>query len=562
MADDREFNLLDEPWIKVMDGEGRVADVGLRDCFRRAHEFKALAGDMPPQDVAVLRLLLAILYAALARDLFRRGGDWKEARDMWKGIWEAGLFPMDRLETYFKEWQDRFWLFHPERPFYQVNGVQGTRYSAAKLFGDLSESENKVRLFPIRAGAGKKSMDKADAARWLLYLIAFDDTSVKPSKEAKSLNKKEKRKHEEKNRDNRGSLAGLGLVYVVGGNLFQTLLMNWVLFDPFHKTVYPDEPPCWEVNTARVEERAFIRQPLSPCSLFTLQSRRISLERDRNDQVTGYRIIHGDGFDGECCFAENMTLWRLDTSKNAHFPKPFDAARQSWRDLQALTLQDTAKHHRPPGVLAFIPIWQKTLGIKPHSILRINTMGVEYCPKKSSVDNAFADTLTMNAGLLKDLVSSPWLHYIHNAVHLTDDAVCCLGRFAGDLLEFSGVDKETVQGKRKHELFAGEVREQAFFALDVPFRNWLAAIDPESDNLDATRKRWLEETMKRLLLNLSSELLGEMGIKCMAVTGKEIIKWKIIDRDGKTIKIKVILHHAMEALIFLENELSRIVKGV
>ena len=60
---EKEFNLLHEPWILVMRPDGMTEEVSLLDVFRRAPEFQSLAGELPTQDVAVLRLLLAILHA-------------------------------------------------------------------------------------------------------------------------------------------------------------------------------------------------------------------------------------------------------------------------------------------------------------------------------------------------------------------------------------------------------------------------------------------------------------------------------------------------------------------
>ena len=55
-----EFNLLDEPWIRVRDAACRVQEVSLADALLRAQEFTDLAGEMPTQDAAMLRLLLAV----------------------------------------------------------------------------------------------------------------------------------------------------------------------------------------------------------------------------------------------------------------------------------------------------------------------------------------------------------------------------------------------------------------------------------------------------------------------------------------------------------------------
>ena len=64
---DREFNLLDEPWVRVMRPDCTVEEVSLTQALLHAHEYTDLAGEMPTQDAAVLRVLLALLFAVFAR---------------------------------------------------------------------------------------------------------------------------------------------------------------------------------------------------------------------------------------------------------------------------------------------------------------------------------------------------------------------------------------------------------------------------------------------------------------------------------------------------------------
>ncbi len=62
------FNLLEEDWIAVMtDNKGTVEEVSLIDLFKNAHNYLGLAGDMPAQDFAVLRILLAVLHTVFSR---------------------------------------------------------------------------------------------------------------------------------------------------------------------------------------------------------------------------------------------------------------------------------------------------------------------------------------------------------------------------------------------------------------------------------------------------------------------------------------------------------------
>ena len=62
-----EFNLLDEPWIKVMKRDGTIDEVSILTVFEQAHLYTDLAGELATQNVAVLRLLLAVLHTVFSR---------------------------------------------------------------------------------------------------------------------------------------------------------------------------------------------------------------------------------------------------------------------------------------------------------------------------------------------------------------------------------------------------------------------------------------------------------------------------------------------------------------
>ena len=59
-----EFNLLQERWVRVRTQDCTVQEVSLTDALLHAHAYVDLAGEMPTQDAAMLRLLLAVLFAA------------------------------------------------------------------------------------------------------------------------------------------------------------------------------------------------------------------------------------------------------------------------------------------------------------------------------------------------------------------------------------------------------------------------------------------------------------------------------------------------------------------
>ncbi|WP_457670398.1 type I-E CRISPR-associated protein Cse1/CasA, partial [Thiolapillus sp.] len=92
MSEKNRFNLIDEPWIPVVD----VGRASLRQIFTHP-EYRALGGN-PVQKIAITKLLLAIAQAAAT----------PEDDDAWSALGPDGMAKacMDYLE----QWYDRFWL--------------------------------------------------------------------------------------------------------------------------------------------------------------------------------------------------------------------------------------------------------------------------------------------------------------------------------------------------------------------------------------------------------------------------------------------------------------------
>ena len=49
-----EFNLLEEPWIRVMTKDHKIKELSLTDTLIYSHEYVGLAGELEAQNVAVL----------------------------------------------------------------------------------------------------------------------------------------------------------------------------------------------------------------------------------------------------------------------------------------------------------------------------------------------------------------------------------------------------------------------------------------------------------------------------------------------------------------------------
>jgi CRISPR-associated protein Cse1 (CRISPR_cse1). len=65
---EQHFNLTTDPWIKVIRRDtSQETKVSLIELFAHAQDYRQLAGEMKSQDLAILRLLLAILTTVYSR---------------------------------------------------------------------------------------------------------------------------------------------------------------------------------------------------------------------------------------------------------------------------------------------------------------------------------------------------------------------------------------------------------------------------------------------------------------------------------------------------------------
>ena len=137
MTDTSTLNLLDEPWIKCMDGTNQPVTLSIRDIFSGRGDAYKVVGDSPTQDYAVLRVLLAIFWRAHALDLVESyaGNNWEDFD--WPE-WFDDLRDQlvnekrdDAVRDYLDGLEDRFDLLSPNAPIMQVADLH-TKSGATK----------------------------------------------------------------------------------------------------------------------------------------------------------------------------------------------------------------------------------------------------------------------------------------------------------------------------------------------------------------------------------------------------------------------------------------------
>ena len=163
-----EFNLLDEPWIPVRLLDGTIAEVGLLDLLRRATDIADLACELPTQNIAIQRLVLAVAYRVATPD----------DEDEWIDQFEAGL-PAEAMIDYLEQWRDRFYLFGGRYPFMQVADLRTAKDAVSGLEKLIADVPNGEQFFTTRHGRALACIPASEAARWLVHAQAYDPSGIR-----------------------------------------------------------------------------------------------------------------------------------------------------------------------------------------------------------------------------------------------------------------------------------------------------------------------------------------------------------------------------------------------
>lgn len=507
------FDLVSRPWLPVQyKKDGSTGELSLRDVFAQAGDVRRVVGDLPTQELALLRLLLAILYDAVDEAEGRSGGAPAKLED-WEALWEAPDC-FDVVVDYLDRHRDRFDLLHPERPFLQVAGLHTQKHEVASLNRIVADVPNGEAFFSMRR-PGVDRLGLQEAARWLVHTHAYDSSGIKSGMEGDDRVKGGKVYPQ-----GVGWAGGLGGVFAEGVDLRETLLLNLIPTDEDIITSTPKaDLPVWRRDTPPgpgvLEGDPSVPRPAGPRDLYTWQSRRVLLHTE-GPEATGVVLGYGDPLaPANRQKAEPMTGWRRSPAQEKklgrpliYLPRQHDPTRSAWRGLASLlhaqkqdgdTTGRGTDRSRPPGVVRWLALLS-TEGVLPKgSLIRTRLVGAVYGTQQSVVDEVVDDSIALPVVLLHQD------RRLHRAVAIdavtdAEHAVSALGHLAGNLARAAGSDTAPA---------TSSARDLGFGALDGPYRRWLADLAEGSD-LDQARTEW-RSTARDIVLDLGRELLDAAG---------------------------------------------------
>ena len=483
-----------------------------------AHRIRRLSGEIPGEGLALLRFLLSLVYCIYAPP--EEAGE-KEKRERWGELRSQGRFEMGEVEEYLDDFPFEFDLFDDNHPFYQAPNLA---YMGEKEFDPISEfmldiPKPEKFLFSMRGPEHLDSLPLDLAARYLIVSQAYDTAGIK-SPVVGNTSARNGKAYAPKGALGTGWCGALGGIYLEGGSLFETLLLNFVLFLSNTSVTAPDDYAPWEREASSADTCQ--REPAGPIDLLTWQSRRIRLiPNEDSSSVCGVIISYGDVLiPANKQRFEMMTGWReskqqqkkLGTATVPLMPVAPDTARALWRGLPSLlALADGGKLR--PGVIRWMSELQDAQSAEDWRLnVRIVCQGVSYGTQSSVVDDAITDSVDLRATLLRK--DSEAVIKMLDVIDRTDQAVGVLVRFVqnveraqGDKRRYDSYSDSAAQASRE------DIRESAYDALDALYRSRIAEFPDE--RVDEYCLAWRKEA-QFVLRKLANTYVSRRHVSCFS----------------------------------------------
>ncbi|GGT58658.1 type I-E CRISPR-associated protein Cse1/CasA [Streptomyces kurssanovii] len=501
------FDLTTRPWIPVLRDNGTQDELSLREVFEQAHDLRRIVGDLPTQEFALMRLLLALAHDAL---------EGPQDIDVWAELWadESCFAPVG---AYLDAHRGRFDLLDADAPFFQTAGLRTAKDEVFSLNRIVADVPNGEPFFTARMPTVER-LTFAEAARWVVHAHAYDTSGIKTGVEG----------------DNRakggkvyplgvGWAGNLGGVFVEGRTLRETLLLNLVAADTGGLEIDAQDAPAWRREPCGPGGAE--RPPTGVRDLYTWQTRRLRLHFDETG-VHGVVLGYGDPLTArDRQHREPMTAWRRSKPQEkklkrspVYLPREHAPERSAWRGIGSLVAGELGPTQGPeaaaylrPGILEWVARLVTERMLPRGFLVRARIVGASYGTQQSVIDEIVDDHVSMAVVLLH----AQDRRYAEQAVAAVTDAdlaVNALGDLATNLARAAGTESD---GPRS------TARDLAYGLLEAPYRRWLARL-ANTDDPYAQRTAWQQEV---------HEIVGRLGDRLMAAAGDAA--WQ-----GRTVPLK------------------------
>ncbi|MFD4606983.1 type I-E CRISPR-associated protein Cse1/CasA [Streptomyces sp. NPDC058440] len=498
------FDLTTRPWIPALRRDSSQAELSLREVFEQAHDLRRIVGDLPTQEFALVRLLLAVAHDAL---------DGPPDTDAWADLWadENCFAPVG---AYLDQHRGRFDLLSADAPFFQTAGLRTAKDEVFSLNRIVADVPNGEPFFTARMPTVER-LTFAEAARWVVHAHAYDTSGIKTGVEGD-----DRAKGGKVYPLGVGWAGSLGGVFVEGRTLRETLLLNLVAADTSNLEIDELDAPAW--RRRQCGPGGAERPPTGVRDLYTWQTRRLRLHFDETG-VHGVVLGYGDPLTArDRQHREPMTAWRRSRPQEkklrrtpVYLPREHDPERSAWRGLGALVATETERaqgaepaDYLPPGILEWVARLVTEGELERGFLVRARIIGARYGTQQSVIDEIVDDHVSMAVVLLHQQDR----RYAEQAVAAVGDAdlaVNALGDLATNLARAAGTETE---GPRS------SARDLAYGLLEAPYRNWLVRL-ADTDDPYAQRTTWQQQVYG---------IVGRLGDRLMSAAGDAAWQGRIV----------------------------------
>ncbi|MGK4127898.1 type I-E CRISPR-associated protein Cse1/CasA [Ligilactobacillus saerimneri] len=523
----KSFNLVSEPWIRVLETTtNEETMVSLKELFANAQNYRQLAGDTRSQDLAILRFLLAILTTVYSRvdgndqpydgleldnnfrvvdtEDFCEDFSEEDALETWHTLFAKGIFT-PAVAHYLDIVADKFDFFG-DQPFYQVTRENYNKLvehkkavnetSIKKRTGTvavkqinrlISESNNSAAVFATKSKLSKNRLTLDELVRWIITYQSFTGVTDK----TKTISK-------EKFSISPGWVYKLNPVYVVGDNLFETLLYNLVLFEDY-ELWSPIQKPVWEFENieAYVSEIQKANVPDNIAQLYTIWSRILHIE-----WVDDEPIIFSAGLPMPNAInarIEPMTTWkRVDKKTNDIRP-----ATRNLGQLGQAMWRNFGQYIRTTGSVNSPEIVNWLEGVTNGNHDKLITLATAVLISDGNATSQspaaeFTDDFALNREVIfdKEMIKR-WPERIENVIEVTQSVgknYWILARQIADI-------RDLADGAE----FANHIQARFYERLTVPFKEWLASLRVNDDR-DLKQREWKRKLQQIVYISLAEDI--------------------------------------------------------
>lgn len=481
------FSLATEPFIPCLLPSGQLVERSLRDVLVKAHTITEIRDESPLVTVAIHRLLLAILHRCY------QGPKNATAR---VGIFHAGMFDAERINTYLNRWADRFDLLDEKHPFYQKAGFATAEPSGSNRMAQELSRGNNAALFDHTTDDPPPALTPARAARLLIAEQAFAVGGGKS----------------DTGNTTHAPLVSGAVVLACGDTLFQTLWLNLTVFSTKEPIAgLADDVPVWEAPP--VEPHKQQGRPRGYLDYLTWQSRTLRLHpEESNGQVIVRRVSYAQGrkLETSAGFYDPMVAYFRRDTKDAFGPVRFNEYRDLWRDSAAL-FQVSETHQ----VYDRAPTCLHTLGaselreILPRSTrYRLSVFGL--CTDKAKVNFWRHETLPLPLAYLD---SPATVEALKQSLGLAEEvAKAVRASVWASAANWLSPNPEMMPDKARVGAVVDSFAPERLYwsRLETPFRELILALADNSEDLGPRIHGWYWDTLHYYARNAFDESIGRI----------------------------------------------------